>query len=79
VVFFERPGRLDGLCQALGRGPLSASADVVIVVSGPASSCPAAAVGYAVVDSTGAVRYRTLDPTAADELAEVATILAAVP
>lgn len=36
-------------------------------------------VGYAVVDSAGRVRYRTLDPSVAQELAEVATIVAAVP
>ena len=36
-------------------------------------------VGYAVVDSTGAIRYRTLDPAVADELSEVRTILDALP
>lgn len=36
-------------------------------------------VGYAVVDSAAAIRYRTLDPSVADELDEVATILEAVP
>ncbi len=36
-------------------------------------------VGYAVVDSAGAIRYRTLDPAVADELSEVRTILDALP
>lgn len=36
-------------------------------------------VGYAVVDGTGAIRYRTLDPTVADELSEVQTMLDALP
>ncbi|MDP9403384.1 MAG: hypothetical protein M3P85_08620 [Actinomycetota bacterium] len=35
--------------------------------------------GYAVVDSEGRVRYRTLDPEVVAELAEVATILRATP
>lgn len=36
-----------------------------------------APVGYAVVDSQGHLRYRTLDPTVADNLAEVDTVLRA--
>jgi len=36
-------------------------------------------VGYAVVDSRGQLRYRTLDPAVADELSEVRTIVDAVP
>jgi hypothetical protein len=36
-------------------------------------------VGYAVVDSAGRTRYRTLDPQVAEGLREVATIVAAVP
>lgn len=36
-----------------------------------------APVGYAMVDEQGRIRYRTLDPTVADELDEVATILEA--
>lgn len=36
-------------------------------------------VGYAVVDSAGRIRYRTLDPAVADELEEVSTILRATP
>lgn len=35
--------------------------------------------GYAVVDAAGAIRYRTLDPEVADQLDEVATIVAALP
>lgn len=35
--------------------------------------------GYAVIDSAGAVRYRTLDPEVVDQLGEVATILGATP
>ena len=36
-------------------------------------------VGYAVADSAGTIRYRTLDPAVADELGEVRTILDALP
>ena len=36
-------------------------------------------VGYSVVDSRGVIRYRTLDPTVADELGEVHTIVRATP
>lgn len=36
-------------------------------------------VGYAVVDTAGDVRYRTLDPAVADRLDEVATMVAALP
>lgn len=36
-------------------------------------------VGYAEVDSSGRVRYATLDPGMADRLGEVATILRAMP
>lgn len=36
-------------------------------------------VGYAVIDSRGRVRYRTLDPEVDDGLAEVTTIVKAVP
>ena len=35
--------------------------------------------GYAVIDSDGAVRYRTLDPEVTDQLSEVATIVGATP
>lgn len=38
-----------------------------------------APVGYAIVDREGYIRYRTLDPTVADELREVETILRATP
>ena len=37
-----------------------------------------APVGYAVVDRHGRIRYRTLDPTVADHLGEVRTIVGAV-
>jgi len=36
-------------------------------------------LGYAVVDGAGRIRYRTLDPAVADNLAEVATIVRALP
>lgn len=36
-------------------------------------------VGYAVVDSSGRIRYRTLDRAVADELGEVSTMLRATP
>ncbi len=38
-----------------------------------------APVGYAVVDGHGQIRYRTLDPSVADHLGEVRTILRATP
>ncbi len=103
VVFFERADRLGPLCRALAEDPLSEKADLVVVVAGPAGSCPAASVvadpdasvarayglgsprgggppvGYAVVDSSGHLRYRTLDPEVADQLDEVGTIVDALP
>ena len=36
-------------------------------------------VGYAVVDSAGDIRYRTLDPAVADRLDEVSTMVSALP
>ncbi len=36
-------------------------------------------LGYAVIDGAGRIRYRTLDPAVADNLAEVATIVRALP
>lgn len=36
-------------------------------------------VGYAVVDGQGRIRYRTLDPTMAEELDEVDTLVGALP
>lgn len=36
-------------------------------------------VGYAIVDSAGRVRYHTLDPSVADQLEEVATMVEATP
>lgn len=36
-------------------------------------------MGYAVIDRRGLIRYRTLDPTVADHLGEVKTIVRAVP
>ena len=36
-------------------------------------------VGYAVVDGQGLIRYRTLDPTMAEELDEVDTVVGALP
>ncbi len=38
-----------------------------------------APVGYAVVDSRGQVRYRTLDPSVAQDLSEIDTILGSTP
>ncbi len=35
-------------------------------------------VGYAVVDADQRIRYRTLDPTVAEELSEIRTILEAL-
>jgi hypothetical protein len=102
VVFFDRPSLLPGLCQALARIRLAATADLVIVTPTGSAGCGALPVvedsdgrlaeaygmrspadegppvGYAVVDGQGRIRYRTLDPTVATELPEVATILAAL-
>ena len=72
-----------------GAGTLSCPG-VDAVVNDPDGRLPAAygmrrprdggpPVGYAVVDRTGAIRYRTLDPAVADELSEVQTILDALP
>lgn len=36
-------------------------------------------IGYAIIDSNGQVRYRTLDPNAADLLSEVETMVKATP
>ncbi len=36
-------------------------------------------VGYAVLDASGDIRYRTLDPEVVDQLEEVTTIVAALP
>lgn len=102
VLFFERPGRLAELCDALASSPLGEAAQLVVVVAGPKEPCPGAAVvadpggelvrvyglrrpagggppvGYAVVDGRGRIRYRTLDPSMAYELAEVDTIVEAL-
>ncbi|MGQ0803280.1 MAG: hypothetical protein ACT4PI_05395 [Actinomycetota bacterium] len=103
VVFFERPRRLETLCDALAGDDLDRRAEIVVIVSGEDGECEGARsvddpngelaaafglrepsdggppVGYAVVDSDGRVRYRTLDPQAADDLEEVETIVKAVP
>jgi len=103
VVFFERPRRLETLCDALADDDLDRRAELVVIVSGEDGECAGARlvddpndelaatfglrepndggppVGYAVVDSDGRVRYRTLDPHAADDLEEVTTIVTAVP
>ncbi len=72
-------------------GPASASCEAAgAVVSDPEGAVPEAygmrrprgggpPVGYAVVDASGDIRYRTLDPEVADQLEEVGTIVAALP
>jgi hypothetical protein len=101
VVFFERPGRVETLCEALADGDLDRRAELVVIVSGEDGDCGDARVvedphrelasafglrepadggppvGYAVVDADGRVRYRTLDPEAADNLEEITTIVRA--
>ena len=103
VVFFERPQRLETLCDALAGDDLDRRTEIVVIVAGEDGECDGARlvddpngelaaafglrepsdggppVGYAVVDSDGRVRYRTLDPQAADDLEEVTTIVKAVP
>ncbi len=104
LVFFDRSGRVERLCDALAGNDLLDRADVAIVVAGRAPKCEAdvmlvsdprgrlahefglheprdggPSVGYAVVDSEGRIRYRTLDPHDASELFEVSTILDATP
>ncbi|MGH9014104.1 MAG: hypothetical protein ACRDZ1_09255 [Acidimicrobiia bacterium] len=104
LVFFDRPSRVERLCDALAGNDLLDRADVAIVVAGHAPRCGAdlslvsdprgrlaqefglheprddgPSVGYAVVDSGGEIRYRTLDPAAAGQLDEVSTILTATP
>lgn len=102
VVFFERPGRVDRLCDALGSSDLGRLAAVAIAVRPPDGRCPTAAlvadpvgdvarsygmrqpvdggppVGYAVVDQRGRIRYRTLDPSSAEGLSEVRTMVEAL-
>jgi hypothetical protein len=39
VIFFERPGRLATLCQALSRHRLQTRADVAVVVAGSRGDC----------------------------------------
>lgn len=78
--------RADLVVVVAGSGPCAA-APVVDDPSGslarryglrrPRSGGPR--VGYAIVDRHGDIRYRTLDPSVADELTEVETILRATP
>lgn len=73
-----------------GRSAMGVECGAVAVVDDPGSEFarayamrrPAgggAPVGYAVVDSHGELRYRTLDPAVAEELYEVRTIVDAAP
>lgn len=103
-MFFERPGRVAELCNALRDDDLENQAAVVVIVSAPDEhECGEAPVvvdrsggyadaiglrhprdhgppaGYAVIDSHGQLRYRTLDPEVDDGLEEVETIVEAVP
>ncbi len=70
--------------------PAGECVDIRMVVTDPASTLADAfgmrrprgggpAVGYAIVDGAGAIRYRTLDPSMGAELDEVATMVAALP
>jgi len=72
-------------------GPASASCETAGAVVSDAEGAVAEAygmrrprgggspVGYAVIDASGDIRYRTLDPEVADQLEEVGTIVAALP
>ncbi len=99
IVFFDRPERVQRLCDALDGSDLLDRADIAVVVSGRAPQCEADVAvvsdpdrrlahefelhrprdGGAPVDSDGQIRYQTLDPSAANELFEVSTILGATP
>lgn len=70
-------------------GPTSACGGVPMVIDGAGRLAAAfamrrprdsgAPVGYAVIDRAGRIRYRTLDPTVADGLREVETMVRATP
>jgi len=101
IVFFERPGEIGPLCQALRANDLGGKASLAVIVSSQVD-CPSQAtlvvdngglairfgmptpvdggppVGYALIDSAGRIRYRTLDPRGAAGLDEVDTMLADV-
>lgn len=68
----------NGRCQGVDtvEGPSAGLADAYGMRRPRDGGSP---VGYAVVDRQGRIRYRTLDPTTAEELDEVDTLLAAVP
>ncbi|MGH9223901.1 MAG: hypothetical protein ACRD2W_09010 [Acidimicrobiales bacterium] len=77
----------DAAAAIVVSGPGGRCADPVVVVDPtralqrryglPSPPDGGPAVGYAVVDAGGRIRYRTLDPTVAHNLAEVDTIVAA--
>jgi hypothetical protein len=58
------------------RGPLGALAQAYGLRDPADGATP---VGDAIVDGQVRIRYRTLDPTMADELDEVDTVLGALP
>ncbi len=74
VVVVSEPGGCDGVAT-VNDGPAGLAAAYGL----PLPRSGGEPVGYAVVDRDGRVRYRTLDPAVADNLAEVATILRALP
>jgi len=76
--------------RPVGKQPAHECGDIGMVVGDPTSALADAyglrrprgggpAVGYAIVDGAGAIRYRTLDPSMAAGLDEVATMVAALP
>jgi len=74
VVVVSGPGGCDGVAT-VNDGPAGLAAAYGL----PHPRSGGEPVGYAVVDRDGLVRYRTLDPAVADNLAEVTTILRALP
>jgi len=74
VVVVSGPGRCEGLPAV--NDPADSLARAFGMRRPRAGGAP---VGYAVVDSGGQIRYRTLDPTVTGHLGEVETILRATP
>lgn len=74
VIVVSGPGRCPGATTL--EDPLGGLARAYGLREPRDGATPA---GYAVVDGQGRIRYRTLDPTMAQELDEVDTVLAALP
>jgi len=74
AVVISGPGRCEGLPTV--NDPAASLSRAYGMRRPQAVGAP---VGYAIIDSRGETRYRTLDPTVAAHLGEVKTILRATP